>query len=110
MPSDTSSKSYAYGPSGEKEQEQLEKYGFWVADPVYKLRPEYVESLFYAYRITGDRKYQSWAWDAFTAIEKATRAEFGFAQVRNVMTEFKKENPENLDDECQSFWGAETLK
>jgi mannosyl-oligosaccharide alpha-1,2-mannosidase len=110
MPSNASTKSYTYGPSGEKEREQLEKYGFWVANPAYKLRPEYVESLFYAYRITGDRKYQSWAWDAFTAIEKATRAEFGFAQVRNVMAEFKKENSENLDDECQSFWGAETLK
>ncbi|KAI9774527.1 MAG: hypothetical protein M1840_002774 [Geoglossum simile] len=110
MPANTHDRTYAYEPPSESEREQLGKYGFWVSNPAYKLRPEYVESLFYAYRITGDRKYQDWAWDAFIAIERATETEFGFAQVKDVTAESESGNSENLDDECQSFWGAETLK
>merc|ERR1712194_1007795 len=34
------------------------------------LRPETVESLWYLYLATGDRKYQDWGWSIFEAIEK----------------------------------------
>ncbi|KAI9839241.1 MAG: hypothetical protein M1819_003235 [Sarea resinae] len=96
-----------YTPRTEVHQGQLEKDGFWAPDPTYRLRPEYVESLFYAWRITGAQKYRNWAWDAFVAIERTCRAEFGYAAVEDVYA-----SPGNIThrDESESFWGAETLK
>ena len=38
-----------------------QKHGFYITDARYGLRPEYLESLYYAYRATGDTKYQEWA-------------------------------------------------
>lgn len=32
--------------------------GFWLDSPYYVLRPEVIESYYYAYRATGDPKYQ----------------------------------------------------
>lgn len=42
--------------------------GFWITAEYYDLRPEVVESYYYAWRATGDSKYQDWAWDAFLHI------------------------------------------
>jgi mannosyl-oligosaccharide alpha-1,2-mannosidase len=44
------------------------KAGFWITNSDYDLRPEVVESYYYAWRATGDSKYQDWAWDAFVHI------------------------------------------
>jgi len=56
-----------------------------VADSRYKLRPEYVESLFYAWRVTGEARYREWAWEAFENMEKWCKTEWGFAGLRDVM-------------------------
>ncbi|KAI9821283.1 MAG: hypothetical protein M1827_004019 [Pycnora praestabilis] len=82
--------------------------GYWTRNPKYNLRPEYVESLFYAYRITGSPKYRAWAWEAYLAIESTCRAEYGYAAVRDVDRDWGGED--NLWDVSESFWGAETLK
>ncbi|KAI9755884.1 MAG: hypothetical protein M4579_004097 [Chaenotheca gracillima] len=94
-------------PLGEYHQIQVDHFGYWATGPMYRLRPEYVESLFYAWRITGDRKYRKWAWDAFSAIESVCRAEYGYAGIRDVFVA-----PVNVTraDYTESFWGAETLK
>lgn len=38
--------------------EFYERAGFYITDSTYILRPEVLESFYYAYRATGDRKYQ----------------------------------------------------
>lgn len=43
------------------------------ADRHNLLRPETVESLFYLYRFTGDRKYQDWGWEIFQSFNAYTR-------------------------------------
>ena len=43
-------------PNGEKHF--FEKAGFWIVDGFYILRPEVIESSYYAYRATGDSMYQ----------------------------------------------------
>ena len=54
-------------------------------DARYVLRPETIESLFVAYRLTGDDKYRRWGWQIFQAIEKHCRVETGgYASVLNV--------------------------
>jgi len=80
--------------------------GFMGAESrFYNLRPEAIESVFYMYRITGDRKWQDIAWEMFKSIDMATRTKFGNAAVSDV---FQKEPTK--EDHMESFWMAETLK
>ena len=54
-------------------------------DARYMLRPETVESLFIAYRLTGDDKYRQYGWKIFEAIERHCRVEEGgYTTVLNV--------------------------
>jgi hypothetical protein len=46
-----------------------------VLTPLY--RPETVESLFIAYRLTGDPKYRRWGWKIFEAIQEYCRVPTG---------------------------------
>ncbi len=48
-------------------------------------RPETVESLFLAHRLTGDPKYRASGWKIFQAIEKYCRIDSGgYASIKNV--------------------------
>ncbi|CAN0880429.1 Mannosyl-oligosaccharide 1,2-alpha-mannosidase MNS1 [Linum grandiflorum] len=67
------------------------------------LRPETVESLFYLWRLTGNRTYQEWGWNIFLAFEKNSRVEGGYVGLKDVNTGIK-------DNMMQSFFLAETLK
>uniref|UniRef100_A0A2P2LVY4 Alpha-1 2-Mannosidase n=1 Tax=Rhizophora mucronata TaxID=61149 RepID=A0A2P2LVY4_RHIMU len=48
------------------------------------LRPETVESLFYLWRLTGNRTYQEWGWNIFQAFEKNSRIESGYVGLKDV--------------------------
>jgi len=85
------------------------------------LRPEVMESYYYAYRISGQSKYQDWAWDAFQAIEKYCKTQYGYSAIKDVNLPgvmqdggdaevFRRAREQNLADEQESFWFAETLK
>ncbi|CAH2053156.1 unnamed protein product [Thlaspi arvense] len=67
------------------------------------LRPETVESLFYLWRLTGNKTYQEWGWNIFEAFEKNSRIESGYVGLKDVNTGVK-------DNKMQSFFLAETLK
>lgn len=48
-------------------------------------RPETVESLFIAFRLTGDERYRKFGWEIFQAIETHCRVETGgYSSVSNV--------------------------
>ncbi|KAK7464335.1 mannosyl-oligosaccharide alpha-1,2-mannosidase [Stygiomarasmius scandens] len=75
-------------------------------DARYILRPETVESLFIAFRLTGDIKYRNWGWSIFQAIEKHCKIETGgYASVLNV-----DEVPATWEDKMETFLMSETLK
>ncbi|TFK56896.1 glycoside hydrolase family 47 protein [Heliocybe sulcata] len=75
-------------------------------DARYILRPETVESLFLAFRVSGDKKYRDWGWEIFQAIEKYCRIETGgYASVVNV-----DELPVRHEDKMETFLMSETLK
>ncbi|KAI1291455.1 glycoside hydrolase family 47 protein [Xylaria venustula] len=80
--------------------------GFWISSSAYILRPEVIESWYYAYRATGDTKYQDWAWDAFLAINKTCSAGVGFSAI----TDVNAANGGSFYDSQESFWFAEVLK
>ena len=76
-----------------------------VVDARYILRPEAIESVFIMYRLTGNKEWQDKAWRMFESIEKATRTEYAYAAIENVLA------PElTRTDHMESFWTAETLK
>jgi mannosyl-oligosaccharide alpha-1,2-mannosidase len=60
------------------------KSGFYITDSSYFLRPEVLESIYYAYRITGDQKYRDISWAAFQAINTTCRVGSGYSEVDNV--------------------------
>ncbi|KAL7929065.1 glycoside hydrolase family 47 protein [Trichoderma chlorosporum] len=80
--------------------------GFWVTTPYYILRPETLESLYYAYRVTGDSKYQDLSWAAFSAINTVCRAGSAYSSINDVT----QANGGGASDDMESFWFAEVLK
>jgi mannosidase alpha-like ER degradation enhancer 2 len=67
------------------------------------LRPENIESAYYLYRLTGDKKYHEMGRVMFQSIIEHTRTETGFAALESVVTMEKH-------DAMESFFLAETLK
>jgi mannosyl-oligosaccharide alpha-1,2-mannosidase len=80
--------------------------GFWIPNGAYVLRPEVMESYYYAYRATGDAKYQEWAWEAFRRVNATCRVGSGYSSVRDV----NREGGGGFHDFQESFWFAEVLK
>ncbi|CAL1694822.1 unnamed protein product [Somion occarium] len=75
-------------------------------DARYILRPETVESLFIAFRLTGNRLYRDYGWAIFESIQKYCRIESGgYASVVNV-----DEVPVRHEDKMETFFMSETLK
>ncbi|KAF8657971.1 hypothetical protein AX16_002132 [Volvariella volvacea WC 439] len=75
-------------------------------DARYILRPETVESLFIAYRLTGDQKYRDYGWRIFNSIEKYCKlANGGYASFLNV-----DDVRGAKDDKMETFFLSETLK
>ena len=69
-------------------------------DARYMLRPETVESLFYAFRLTGDIRYRNHGWNIFRAILKHCRVPSGgFATVLNV-----DQMPVKVEDKMETFF------
>ena len=62
-------------------------------------RPETVESLFVAFRLTGDRRYREWGWRIFQSIETHCRIPTGgYASIVNV-----DEVPVRHEDKMETF-------
>jgi mannosyl-oligosaccharide alpha-1,2-mannosidase len=92
-------------PTSEEAKDFNKKYGFWITESSYNLRPEVIESYYYAYRITKNEKYRDWAWDAWQGINTTTRLDHGFNYLRNVNAP-----DEGMGDNQESYFFSETLK
>ncbi|GAA5991158.1 hypothetical protein JCM5350_001929 [Sporobolomyces pararoseus] len=68
-------------------------------------RPETIESVFYMWRLTGDRKWQDKGWTMFVNWVEHSITESGFATVGDV-----NKVPVKKEDSMESFVTAETLK
>ena len=105
-----------------------DRAGYYIINGVYILRPEVVESFYYAYRATGDSKYQDvsyditgnplnwkrstnasstqWAWNAFKAINSTCYVGSGYSEIDNV----NATNGGGFENFQDSFLFAEVLK
>ncbi|KAF2151606.1 glycoside hydrolase family 47 protein [Myriangium duriaei CBS 260.36] len=96
-------------PEASEQQAFYEKAGFYSTSSGYILRPEVLESFYYAYQATGNQKYRDWSWNAFSAIVKYCGVQnkgSGFAGLRDVT----KDDGGGYIDNQPSFFFAETLK
>ncbi|PLW40231.1 hypothetical protein PCANC_17957 [Puccinia coronata f. sp. avenae] len=102
------------GPNGEtsgpkpspQDVEFFRTNGFYIVNPAYHLRPEVIESAFYAWRLTGDVQYQEFVWQAFQALQKYCKATASYSDIENVNS---NTNPKQ-SDASESFLYAETFK
>ncbi|KAH6652245.1 glycoside hydrolase family 47 protein [Truncatella angustata] len=104
---DRSLSNATYNP--EPPSDQLSFYsasGFWITGRDYQLRPEAIESWYYAYRATGDTMYQDWAWDAFKAINTTCFSGAGLTAISDV----NAIDGGSFLDSQESFVFAEVLK
>jgi mannosyl-oligosaccharide alpha-1,2-mannosidase len=81
------------------------KHGFYITTSDYVLRPEVLESNFYAWRVTGDIKYWNRAIQATGSFEKYLPSTVAYAGISDVNSVTSAQ----IDD-VQSFWLAEVLK
>jgi len=79
--------------------------GFYIEKSPYILRPEVVESAFYAWRLTGDTRYQDFVWDAFKSLQKHCKAPASFSSIQDVNS-----LPAMLTNDSESFLFAELFK
>lgn len=71
------------------------------------LRPEFVESLYYFYALTGNTSYQDMGWTIFQAFEAHTKVPTGgYTSIGNVKSVLNK-RPRDM---MESFFLGETLK
>ncbi|TFK34475.1 glycoside hydrolase family 47 protein [Crucibulum laeve] len=94
--------------NGNPSSDQLafyQKHGFYITASDYILRPEVLESNFYAYRVTGDSKYLDRAASAIDSFNKFLQTPTGFAGINDI----NDPNTSKIDD-TESFWFAEVLK
>ncbi|EIW78379.1 glycoside hydrolase family 47 protein [Coniophora puteana RWD-64-598 SS2] len=98
---------YVEGSSGVNSTQKAfyDQHGFYITDPTYDLRPEVLESNFYAYRVTGDEKYLKVAAAAIESIKNYINTTNAYAPITDVMDT----NSPRIND-MESFWFAEVLK
>ena len=60
--------------------------GFFIpsGDESWEFRPEEIESIFYAHRITGDTVWADYQWEIFQAMNAASKTNQAYASVNNV--------------------------
>lgn len=82
------------------------EHGFFTTVASYVLRPEVIESIFYAWRITGDTLWRDMAWYSFQAMTKyLLTPSGGYAGIGNV-----NDISSGLIDSNPSFFSAELMK
>ena len=88
------------------------EHGFYIMTSDYILRPEVLESNFYAWRATGDMKYYNRALAAVNSFNAWITVQNGGAAGLNDVNDAttNKMNATGRIDDTESFWFAEVLK
>ncbi|KAJ5649965.1 mannosyl-oligosaccharide alpha-1-2-mannosidase 1B [Penicillium longicatenatum] len=85
---------------------EASKYGYFIEDPSYRSYPEPLESIFYAYRVTGDERWQDYNWEIFNALNTTRSKSVPYAEITDVNEPYGG----TLVNYVSSFYFAEVLK
>ena len=96
------SSNLAYNPEDNNdasERKTAAQDGFFIpdGDENWEFRPEEIESIFYAHRITGDPRWAEYNWQIFEAINNVAKNDVAFATVNNVNMPHGGSMSNNLD-------------
>ncbi|KAJ5263559.1 mannosyl-oligosaccharide alpha-1-2-mannosidase 1B [Penicillium angulare] len=80
--------------------------GYFIEDPSYSSYPEPLESIFYAYRVTGDKRWQDYNWEIFKALDTKRSRSVPYAEISDV----NAPGGGQLSNYVASFYFAEVLK
>ena len=80
-------------------------HGYYITDSQYIMRPEVLESNFYAWRATGDTKYLDNAAKAIQSFQKYLPATVAYAGINDV----NNATSTKIND-MENFWFGEVLK
>ncbi|KAJ5735533.1 mannosyl-oligosaccharide alpha-1-2-mannosidase 1B [Penicillium malachiteum] len=80
--------------------------GYFIEDAAYASYPEPLESIFYAYRVTGDERWQEYNWQIFNALNTTRSKAVPYAEITDVNAPYGGE----LSNYVASFYFAEVLK
>ncbi|KAH6917982.1 alpha-mannosidase 1 [Coprinopsis sp. MPI-PUGE-AT-0042] len=90
------------------------QHGFYITDGRYQMRPEMLESNFYAWRVTGDAKYYERAVAVFESLANYLtvngNSTMGYSGLVNDMDASVAGTSKGRIDRTESFWFAEVLK
>lgn len=96
-------------PSAETTQRRLPEGFKWIKDARYLLRPEAIESIFYAYRITSKEEYLDIAWKMFKAIETATATTLANSAIADVKEKGETRKLDSMEVRLALSKSIETL-
>jgi mannosyl-oligosaccharide alpha-1,2-mannosidase len=82
-----------------------QEHGYYIIAPEFVLRPEVLESNFYAFRVTGNPVYLERARRSIASFNTYLSTETGFAGIYDV-----DDSRTRKMDKMESFWFAEVLK
>ena len=71
--------------------------GYFLTGYNWDFRPEPIESLFYAHRITGDPVWAEYAWEVFLAINETASNVVAVGEVANVNAPFGQRQINNVE-------------
>ncbi|KAF2192369.1 glycoside hydrolase family 47 protein [Zopfia rhizophila CBS 207.26] len=83
--------------------------GYWITNSNYLLRPEVLESLYYAYRVTKDEKYREESWKIVERVIRWCRAGSAFAELEDVNKKMEVGSEEGRRDWMNSYMLSEVL-
>ncbi|KAI7957104.1 hypothetical protein MJO28_004199 [Puccinia striiformis f. sp. tritici] len=63
-----------------------------ISNPSHLNRPNTIESIFYMWRLTGNREWQERGWKLFTKWAEASITDFGFADIEDVTEDINDDN------------------
>ncbi|KAF2107020.1 glycoside hydrolase family 47 protein [Lophiotrema nucula] len=81
----------------------VERAGYYITNPNYLLRPEVLESLYYAYRATKDEAYRDLSWKIVNNIIKWCKAGSAFAELEDVNAKIKIGSSKGRRDWMSSY-------
>ncbi|KAF2680466.1 glycoside hydrolase family 47 protein [Lentithecium fluviatile CBS 122367] len=87
----------------------VKRAGFWATNTKYLLRPEVLESLYYAYRATGDAKYRDMSWQIIRNVVKWTKAGSAYAELEDVNARMKVRGTDGRRDWMNSYMLTEVF-
>jgi len=76
-----------------------------ISNPSFLLRPEYIESIFVLYRLTGNEHYQDLGWKVFESLDHYCKTKSGYVGLKGVT-----DPGAGFIDDMPSYFLAETLK